>query len=378
VAHLPIEVATFLVNEKRSQVSAIESRQEVQIIVVPDPNLETPNYELTRIRQQDLPAGVAPASFRLVPTSARAEIQVGVRDRRPPEEPVVKAIAQEPPSPPPEPVSPLGPAPQTGFIRRFLSTLFKEERPNDSRQPQGSEPPPPATPPPAEVERVPAVAPTANSVGHRRGGRPPRGGRRSRTPVAPGSQAAEAVPDAVSAPEAPNAAGSESNLPSSPEAATSGAGNEYNPEGNVSKRSRGRGRSGRRGGHSGRRGRRGGSGTRTETEAGPDHDRPIPAEVTGVEDTPPAIDPPARAGMDSDPDRPPRAPEPEARVARESVVEGTGLDGGEARIASDIAGGAPAPAPLGGSSNRPEGPQSAREPVPYAGEPASDEHRHSE
>lgn len=55
VAHLPIESATFLLNDKRSQLEQIESRHGVTIVVIPSRHLETPDYEI--IRQKAQPAG---------------------------------------------------------------------------------------------------------------------------------------------------------------------------------------------------------------------------------------------------------------------------------------------------------------------------------
>ncbi len=50
IAHLPIESATYLLNEKRSMIEQIEKRHEVSIVVIPSSHLETPNYEIQRIR----------------------------------------------------------------------------------------------------------------------------------------------------------------------------------------------------------------------------------------------------------------------------------------------------------------------------------------
>ena len=49
-ALLPVEVATFLLNEKRKIIYAIEKRQKVQIFIIPNPYMETPNYEIVRMR----------------------------------------------------------------------------------------------------------------------------------------------------------------------------------------------------------------------------------------------------------------------------------------------------------------------------------------
>jgi ribonuclease E len=50
-AVLPVEVATFLLNEKRQVITGIEERQKVRVIIVPNPDFVTPHYEVERIRR---------------------------------------------------------------------------------------------------------------------------------------------------------------------------------------------------------------------------------------------------------------------------------------------------------------------------------------
>ena len=53
VADVPVEVATYLLNEKRVNISGIESRNEVELLIVANPSLDTPNYEIERIRTSE-------------------------------------------------------------------------------------------------------------------------------------------------------------------------------------------------------------------------------------------------------------------------------------------------------------------------------------
>jgi ribonuclease E len=57
IAHLPVDVATYLMNEKRDWLNNIESKSEVDVILVPNRYLDTPAYELRRVRddEADLP-----------------------------------------------------------------------------------------------------------------------------------------------------------------------------------------------------------------------------------------------------------------------------------------------------------------------------------
>jgi len=53
IAHLPIECAAFLLNEKRSVIERIEKRLKVAIVVLPSRHLETPSYDIELIRERD-------------------------------------------------------------------------------------------------------------------------------------------------------------------------------------------------------------------------------------------------------------------------------------------------------------------------------------
>jgi ribonuclease E len=53
IAHLPIECATFLLNEKRSGIDQIEQRLHVRIIILPSRHLETPAYDIERIKSKE-------------------------------------------------------------------------------------------------------------------------------------------------------------------------------------------------------------------------------------------------------------------------------------------------------------------------------------
>ena len=49
VAQLPVDAATFLLNEKRQDIRDIEQRLDVEIIISPNPMMETPQYQVQRI-----------------------------------------------------------------------------------------------------------------------------------------------------------------------------------------------------------------------------------------------------------------------------------------------------------------------------------------
>ena len=53
VAALPVEVATYLLNEKRAALREIEQKSGVELLVVPDPGKDSPDYAIERVRSDD-------------------------------------------------------------------------------------------------------------------------------------------------------------------------------------------------------------------------------------------------------------------------------------------------------------------------------------
>jgi len=52
-AQLPVNVATYLLNEKRNSVRSVEKRHNVQLVIIPNPKMETPQYSVARRRPDD-------------------------------------------------------------------------------------------------------------------------------------------------------------------------------------------------------------------------------------------------------------------------------------------------------------------------------------
>jgi len=63
---VPVDVATFLLNEKRADIHLIESRLKVNVVIIPNPHMETPHYTVTRLRQDDITADHLQSSYKLV------------------------------------------------------------------------------------------------------------------------------------------------------------------------------------------------------------------------------------------------------------------------------------------------------------------------
>ena len=109
IAQLPVEVATYLLNEKRDWVQSLETRNEMQVVLVANPLLETPHYDVRRVRddQLDLPEN-AGASYELTDANPEPETPQAILERKaiePPAIAVMKPTTQAPkPTPKPKPV----------------------------------------------------------------------------------------------------------------------------------------------------------------------------------------------------------------------------------------------------------------------------------
>lgn len=63
---LPVEAATFLLNEKRADIHKIEQRMGVEVVLIPNIHMETPNYSITRIKHDDVNEESSRASYKMV------------------------------------------------------------------------------------------------------------------------------------------------------------------------------------------------------------------------------------------------------------------------------------------------------------------------
>ena len=142
---VPVEVAAFLLNEKRAEVIKIETRFKVNVLMVPNKHLETPHYKLERLRHDDPRLDDQKASYVMAEEAAReleTDTTVSKKDAdvkaRP--EAAVKGITPTQPAPisQPRPARTETVAAETsgglfGFIKRlFSSTPAVEEKPAPS------------------------------------------------------------------------------------------------------------------------------------------------------------------------------------------------------------------------------------------------------
>lgn len=95
----PVEIANFLLNEKRGALREIENRHEAPIVIVADEQLHTPHYEVTRVRENELGEETSRPSYqrgtpRKLPTYALTKAQLNI-----PPAPAVTSVKHSSPAP---------------------------------------------------------------------------------------------------------------------------------------------------------------------------------------------------------------------------------------------------------------------------------------
>ncbi|HEX9172636.1 MAG TPA: Rne/Rng family ribonuclease [Telluria sp.] len=132
---VPVDVAAFLLNEKRGEVLKIESRHRITVILIPNKHLDTPHYKLERIKHDDPRLEDSQASYTLA-ESAETDMAYSKRQKeeaKPRQEAMVKTITPAQPAPvvdrtetakieAPAPVAAPAPAPESFFdkVRNFF------------------------------------------------------------------------------------------------------------------------------------------------------------------------------------------------------------------------------------------------------------------
>ncbi len=168
LAKIPVECATYLLNEKRAKVDDIEQRRGVNIVIIPDPKLETPHYVIERVKDNDTHRHESnyKKSYELTTEEEAVDFLDMASSTTPvPETAAVQRIA--PPAPRPAAAAPAEaptPAPQPGFFGKIMNLLVgdadKKEVVAEEQEPK----------PAKSSENRQARSGNRNRRGNRRGG----------------------------------------------------------------------------------------------------------------------------------------------------------------------------------------------------------------
>ncbi len=121
IAHLPIECATFLLNEKRSAIEQIEARLKVGIIILPSKHLETPAYDIERIKEKD--AIDEKPSYSQIKAEDIAIPEFAQQIRHSTEKPAIKEFLHDSPAPAQSQSQPQTTG-STSLVKRFWHKLI--------------------------------------------------------------------------------------------------------------------------------------------------------------------------------------------------------------------------------------------------------------
>lgn len=132
VAQVPVNVGTYLLNEKRQAVNDIEARQKVDVVIIPNTSFESPHYEIQRLREYELLNGkdtqtsYAQAIEREEETNWQSETPEPKM-----EQPAVKDIVPTQPAP-----SASTKTSEEGFFKRLVTALFgpAEKKPQEDKK----------------------------------------------------------------------------------------------------------------------------------------------------------------------------------------------------------------------------------------------------
>jgi len=141
-AQVPVPVSSYLLNEKRDSIRHIENNNKVNIMVIPNIHMDTPHYDVVRVRIDE---DIADSSFKLVTRPEEPELtkEIIPLSKKEIEEPVLKGFAS------PKAAAPKATAPaknkkpkQPGLISKavkWISSLFaKKEQPKPQHKNRNS------------------------------------------------------------------------------------------------------------------------------------------------------------------------------------------------------------------------------------------------
>src|SRR3954454_11888397 len=104
IAQVPVDVATYLFNEKREWLRTLEDKSEIELIIIPNENMQTPEYSIRRVRDDELELPENKQISYLMPTAPIVGEPGTARDKKPvQEQPAVATLL--PPTSAPAPVN---------------------------------------------------------------------------------------------------------------------------------------------------------------------------------------------------------------------------------------------------------------------------------
>ena len=132
LCQVPVDVASFLLNEKRQEIAKIELKQRINVLMVPNKTLETPNYRLERLKHDDPRLENIEASYKLAedvedPTAVTRRSQEPTNKQVP----IIKGVLPDAPAPAAAP-RPVATATSTAPVAKAAPAAAKTTKPAET------------------------------------------------------------------------------------------------------------------------------------------------------------------------------------------------------------------------------------------------------
>ena len=143
IAQLPLDVTNYVLNEKREWVQAIQDNNKVNVVLIANSNLETPNYSIKRVRddESDLPEN-SKTSYKIVePPKDLSEVFQETKKQQKAAPPAVSNVL--PPKPAPKPIekktSPKQAIENTPWWRKLINWVLIKNQNNNASEQKGAQ-----------------------------------------------------------------------------------------------------------------------------------------------------------------------------------------------------------------------------------------------
>ena len=166
--HVPVDVATYMLNEKRKAINEIEQQTGIRMVVIANSTLETPQYRVERIRKSEIDDVSEVASYKQVEDVGEHYNPADYKEKViQPEQPAVTAVVPSRPAPLPT-VQPAG-----GLLTKIVALFTGEDSKSEAKNAKVAE-----SKTTAPARRQGRGAKAQSSQGRGRGGRKPAQGQK--------------------------------------------------------------------------------------------------------------------------------------------------------------------------------------------------------
>ena len=126
IVQLPVDCATFILNEKRTEIQQIEKSHQISLVIVPNKHLETPHYEIERVRIKEAKDDTS-ASHERAPQDKKISTQPYQREQQTQQKAAVQNVMPSTPQP-------TSTQNNSGFFKRILNKIIPATANNEVKK----------------------------------------------------------------------------------------------------------------------------------------------------------------------------------------------------------------------------------------------------